>query len=386
MGLHDATRCRCCPTTSRRLIMLFTSQDHAHMARALQLAQRGRFTTDPNPNVGCIIVGPDGSTVAEGWHERAGEGHAEASALSVAGTKAKGATVYVTLEPCSHHGRTAPCADALIAADVARVVCAMEDPNPQVAGEGIKKLSAAGVEVQSGLLEAEARELNRGFVMRMERQRPWVRAKLAVSLDGRTAMATGESKWITGAAARADVHRLRAASSAMLTGSGTVLADDPQLNARDIIAEVKQPLRVVVDSRLRVQADAKIFSGDEAARVYYVSGSAADVARLEAAGAVVVQMPGLDGHVDLNAVMQDLAELQINDVLVEAGPALNGGLLAAGLLDELVVYQAAKIMGANASGMFTLGAIEAMSDSIELELVETRRVGSDLRLTYRNSN
>jgi diaminohydroxyphosphoribosylaminopyrimidine deaminase/5-amino-6-(5-phosphoribosylamino)uracil reductase len=386
MGRRGAIRCRCCPTTSRRLTMLFTSQDHAHMARALQLAQRGLFTTDPNPNVGCIIVGPDGSTIAEGWHERAGEGHAEVRALIGAGTKAKGATVYVTLEPCSHHGRTAPCADALISADVARVVCAIQDPNPQVAGEGINKLSAAGIEVQFGLLEAEARELNRGFVMRMEQQRPWVRAKLAVSLDGRTAMATGESKWITGAEARADVHRLRAASAAILTGSGTVLADDPQLNARGVMAKVKQPLRLVVDSSLRVQAGAKVFSADEPTRIYHVNGSADNVARLEAAGAVVVQMPGVDGQVDLQAVMQDLAELQINDVLVEAGPVLNGGLLAAGLLDELVVYQAAKIMGANARGMFALSAIETMSDSIELDLVETRRVGNDLRLTYRNNN
>ena len=356
------------------------------MARALQLARRGRFTTNPNPNVGCVIVGPDGATIGEGWHERAGDSHAEVNALSAAGAKAKGATVYVTLEPCSHHGRTAPCADALIAADVARVICAMQDPNPQVAGAGINKLSAAGIEVQSGLLEAEARELNRGFVMRMERQRPWVRVKLAVGLDGRTAMATGESKWITGAAARADVHRLRAASSAILTGSGTVLADNPRLNARDIMTEVKQPLRVVVDSSLRVPADAKIFNGDDAVRVYHVLGSADDVARLEAVGAVVVQMPGIDGHVDLNAVMRDLAGLQINDVLVEAGSVLNGGLLTAGLLDELVVYQAAKIMGANARGMFTMGGIEAMSDSIQLDLVETRRVGNDLRLTYRNSN
>jgi diaminohydroxyphosphoribosylaminopyrimidine deaminase/5-amino-6-(5-phosphoribosylamino)uracil reductase len=370
-------------TKSDRL-MSFLSIDYEHMARALRLAERGVYTTDPNPNVGCVIVAGDGTVAGEGWHERAGQGHAEVLALAQAGDRAAGATVYVTLEPCSHHGRTPPCADALIAAGVARVVCAMEDPNPQVAGQGKAALEQSGIRVQSGLMAAAARELNRGFVARMERGRPWLRVKLAVSADGRTAMASGESKWITGEAARADVHRLRARSSAILTGIGTVLADDPQLNAR--CAEpinIEQPLRVVADSSLRLNHDAKIIGADGKARVYFCSANDDRQAALEAEGVTLVKAPESEGRVCLKALLEDLAAAGVNDVLVEAGPALNGRLLEAGLVDEVVVYQSARIMGAAARGMFDLPAVATMDESIKLQLCGQRFVGDDLRLTYR---
>lgn len=365
--------------------MPFTPADHEFMARALQLARRGVYTTDPNPNVGCVIVAGDGKTiVGEGWHARAGEPHAEVRALEQAGSRASGSTVYVTLEPCSHHGRTPPCADALVAAGVAQVICAMGDPNPQVAGRGLGILEKAGIRVQTGLMAAAATELNRGFVARMERGRPWVRVKLAVSADGRSAMASGESKWITGEAARADVHRLRAASSAILTGIGTVLADDPQLNARCAdVNEVMQPLRIVADSSLRLGAAAKIIATDGLLRVYCADAPDHRLAELEACRVSVRKMPGPDGRVCTKALLEDLAAEGVNDVLVEAGPGLNGSLLEAGLVDEIIVYQSPRIMGTAARGMFDLQNVLAMRDSIELQLYQQRAVGDDLRLTYR---
>ena len=360
--------------------------DHAWMARALQLARRGLYSTDPNPRVGCVLV-RDGELVAEGWHARAGEPHAEIHALRAAGERARGATAYVTLEPCSHHGRTPPCADALIEAGVARVVAAMPDPNPLVAGEGLERLRAAGIEVASGVLQAQAEALNPGFVSRMRRGRPWLRCKLAMSLDGRTAMASGESRWITGAAARADVQRLRARSSAILTGIGTALADDPSLNVRLAagelygVAPVRQPLRVVLDSGLRLPPTARMLGLAGDTLVLTANQDAAARAALEAAGAEVGYVSATDGSLDLHAVLALLAQREINEVLVESGPTLAGALLDAGLIDELVVYMAPHVMGDAARGLFHLPGLERMEDRIGLELVDLRRVGTDVRMT-----
>ncbi len=360
--------------------------DHGWMARALRLARRGLYTTDPNPRVGCVLV-DGGRVVGEGWHARAGEPHAEVHALRAAGERARGATAYVTLEPCSHHGRTPPCADALAEAGVARVVAAMTDPNPLVAGEGLERLRAVGIEVESGVLQAQAEALNPGFVSRMRRGRPWLRCKLAMSLDGRTAMASGESRWITGAAARADVQRLRARSSAILTGIGTVLADDPSLNVRlsaDAlygVEPVRQPLRVVLDTRLQMPASARLLGLEGETLVLTANQDVAARAALEAAGAEVVQVAARDGRLDLRAVLALLAQREINEVLVESGPTLAGALLGAGLIDELVVYMAPHVMGDAARGLFRLPGLDRMADRIALEWADVRRVGTDLRLT-----
>ncbi|HJP04420.1 MAG: bifunctional diaminohydroxyphosphoribosylaminopyrimidine deaminase/5-amino-6-(5-phosphoribosylamino)uracil reductase RibD [Gammaproteobacteria bacterium] len=361
-----------------------TADDHQHMARALKLAARGVYTTDPNPNVGCIIVASNGDVVGQGWHERAGKLHAEPLALEEAGEAAKGATAYVTLEPCSHHGRTPPCADQLITAGVSRVVYAAEDPNPIVSGSGAQRVIDAGIEVVAGVMAAEADELNRGYVQRMRTGRPWVRCKLAVSVDGRTALASGESKWITGEAARADVHCLRARSSAVLTGIGTVLADDPSLTARLVgDAEMLQPMRVVVDSQLRTPVTAKLFAEESPVQIYHPDNVTPGNGALEKAGATLQAVAETGGHPDLAAVLQDLGGQAINDVLVEAGPTLNGALLDAGLIDEIIVYQAASILGADSRGMFATETITAMSERKELELTDLRKFGSDMRMTYR---
>lgn len=351
------------------------------MARAVQLARRGRFTTRPNPVVGCVIV-QGNKIVGEGWHEKAGGPHAEVVALKQAGANAKGAIVYVTLEPCSHQGRTPPCADALIKSGVARVVVAMQDPNPEVAGAGIERLGAAGILVETGIMESEARALNPGFIQRMERSRPYVRLKLAASLDGRTAMANGESKWITGEAARADVQKIRARSSAIVTGAGTVLADNPSLTVRTETV-VEQPLRVIVDSHLSTPADAKIFSEPGNTLVVTASedGEAAD--QLVKAGAEVLRLPSASHGVDLVALMDHLASLQCNDVMIEAGSTLSGSALACGIVDELIVYLAPHLMGAEAKGMFKLPEINAMEERIELEIFDVRAVGPDWRISAR---
>ncbi|WP_324781245.1 bifunctional diaminohydroxyphosphoribosylaminopyrimidine deaminase/5-amino-6-(5-phosphoribosylamino)uracil reductase RibD [Thiobacillus sedimenti] len=345
------------------------------MARALQLAARGLYTTTPNPRVGCVIV-RDGAVVGEGWHERAGAPHAEVHALKAAGVAARGATAYVTLEPCSHHGRTPPCAEALVDAGVARVVAAMTDPNPLVAGRGISILTLAGIRAEVGLMEAEARALNAGFVSRMTRQRPWVRLKTASTLDGKTALANGASQWITGAAARADVQRLRARACAILTGSGTVLADNPRMNVRDFDIG-RQPLRVVVDSGLRTPADAAILPALIACRHAEPGARAA----LEAAGAEVVEFPEADGRVDLAALLARLAQRGINEVHVEAGAALNGALLTAGLVDEWVAYVAPMAVGDDARGLFAGPPLMALADAARFRLHDVRQVGDDLRLT-----
>ncbi|HUX29756.1 MAG TPA: bifunctional diaminohydroxyphosphoribosylaminopyrimidine deaminase/5-amino-6-(5-phosphoribosylamino)uracil reductase RibD [Thiobacillus sp.] len=353
----------------------FSAADHAHMARALQLAARGLYTTSPNPRVGCVIV-RDGHVVGAGWHERAGTPHAEIHALKAAGNAARGATVYVTLEPCSHHGRTPPCAEALVNAGVGRVVAAMTDPNPLVAGGGISMLTLAGIVAEVGLLEAAARALNPGFVSRMTRGRPWVRLKTASTLDGKTALANGASQWITGEAARADVQRLRARACAILTGSGTVLADNPRMNVRDFDID-RQPLRVVVDSALRTPADAAILPALVACHHAEPDARAA----LEQAGAEVVELPAADGRVDLAALLALLAQRGINELHVEAGAALNGALVKAGLIDEWVAYVAPMAVGDDARGLFSQPALSALADAARFKFSDVRQIGGDLRLT-----
>lgn len=357
----------------------FSPRDVDYMARAMRLAQRGLYTADPNPRVGCVLVDHD-RIVGEGWHERAGEPHAEIRALQAAGELARGATAYVTLEPCSHYGKTPPCADALIEAGVGRVVAAVADPNPLVSGQGLARLEAAGISVESGLLDARAMELNAGFVKRMVYKRPLVRLKVAVSLDGRTALPSGESRWITGAPARADVHRLRARSSAVLTGIGTVLADDPQLTARNAGFDVqRQPLRVILDSHRRLTASARLLNDGGKTLILTTNNNAPpliDGARIE-----TVRRDG--DHLDLHAVVARLAQLSCNEVLVEAGARLNGALLRAGLVDELIVYVAPTVLGDRGLGMFSLPAMMTMEERPQMNLIEQRRVGSDLRLRYR---
>jgi diaminohydroxyphosphoribosylaminopyrimidine deaminase/5-amino-6-(5-phosphoribosylamino)uracil reductase len=354
--------------------------DSQWMAQALRLAERGLYTTSPNPRVGCVLV-RHGKVVGEGWHERAGEPHAEVHALREASAAARGATAYVTLEPCSHHGRTPPCTDALIAAGVLRVVVAVQDPNPLVAGQGIARLREAGIEVECGLMEADARELNIGFFSRMTRATPWVRSKIAASLDGRTALANGTSKWITGEAARRDVQHWRARSCAVLTGIGTVLADDPQLNVRGIETE-RQPLRVVVDSELRTPLDARIYAGG--LLIYTAAEDAAKRAALQARGAEVVMLAA-EGQVNLPAVMSDLGQRGINEVLVEAGRTLNGALLKAGVVDELVLYLAPQLLGDAARGLADLGELTQLQQRVALQWQDVRQVGSDLRIVARIS-
>ncbi|MDP3420227.1 MAG: bifunctional diaminohydroxyphosphoribosylaminopyrimidine deaminase/5-amino-6-(5-phosphoribosylamino)uracil reductase RibD [Thiobacillus sp.] len=344
------------------------------MARALQLAARGLFTTSPNPRVGCVIV-KDGQVIGEGWHQRAGTPHAEIHALGQAGDAARGATVYVTLEPCSHHGRTPPCAEALVNARVMRVVAAMRDPNPLVAGGGIDMLTLAGIHAEVGLMEAEAHALNPGFISRMTRQRPWVRLKTAATLDGKTALANGASQWITGEAARADVQQLRARACAILTGSGTVCADNPRMTVRGIDTG-RQPLRVIVDSGLRTPVDAAILP----ALIACHGADPAARASLEAAGADVVELPGAQGRVDLAALLTLLAQRGINELHVEAGAALNGALLAAGLVDEWIAYVAPMTVGDDARGLFAMPALTTLADAARFRLADVRQIGGDLRL------
>ena len=367
------------------------ASDYAFMAQALRLARHGLYTAEPNPRVGCVLV-REGRVVGEGWHRRAGGPHAERIALAQAGQAAHGATAYVTLEPCCHHGKTPPCTDALLTAGVARVVAAMVDPNPLVAGQGLAQLRAAGVAVESGVMEAQAGDLNPGFVKRMATGLPFVRCKLAASLDGRTAMASGESRWITGEAARRDVQRLRARSSAILTGVGTVLADNPSLNVRLDPAEIpglgpgeapRQPLRVVVDSGLRTPAGARLLSLPGRTLIACAVRDPQTAAPLEAAGAQIRVCPDGKGRVDLEALLRHLAAAEVNEILVEAGPTLAGALLGAGLVDELILYLAPHLMGDAGRGLFHLPGIRSMAERIALTLTDVRAVGSDWRLTAR---
>ena len=350
------------------------------MASAIQLAKRGCYTTDPNPRVGCVLV-RSGVIIAEGWHAWAGQGHAEIEALA----KTNGAfasTAYITLEPCSHHGQTPPCCDALIKEGVERVVTAMQDPNPQVAGTGLARLRAAGVKVECGVQEEDARALNPGFIKRMETGLPYVTSKIAMSLDGRTAMASGESKWITSTAARDDVHRMRAASSAILTGINTVLTDDPRLNARlNEDADVLQPVRIVLDSTLKMPVTAKMVELPGSCFVLTCVSNSAKQQQLERAGFQVFQLPaGVDGRINLHEVLCFLGNQNINEVLIEAGAVLNGALLENNLVDQWVLYMAPTIFGDEGQGLFRLPGLRTMADKKQLVIVDIRKIGPDLRL------
>jgi diaminohydroxyphosphoribosylaminopyrimidine deaminase/5-amino-6-(5-phosphoribosylamino)uracil reductase len=351
------------------------------MARALQLAARGLYTTHPNPRVGCVLV-RDSRIIAEGWHEYTGGPHAEINALNNASTEVRGATCYLTLEPCCHSGRTPPCTDALIKAGIRQVYAAVLDPNPAVAGQGRNRLEQAGIMVDIGLLAREAEQLNRGYFMRRTQKRPFVRCKLAMSLDGRTALSNGVSKWITGVAARRDVQRLRAMSAAIMTGSGTVIADDPSLTVRDIkLARV--PMRVIIDRQLRCPVTARMLRVPGRTLIFTVNRDVGQRDLLQQAGAEVVW---LDDH-ESAFLQQALAYLavreEINEVLLESGATLAGSMLTAGLIDELVIYQAPVLLGDSARGLFRLRPLADMADRIELELLETRKVGEDVRFTYK---
>ena len=359
---------------------MFTAADRELMRLALALAERGLYTTTPNPRVGCVLV-KDGAVVATGWHEKAGMAHAEVLALDAAGERARGATLYVNLEPCSHHGRTPPCADAIVAAGVRRVVAGMQDPNPKVAGAGFAKLRAAGIDADSGLMEEEARELNIGFVARMTRGRPLVRMKIASSLDGRTALANGKSQWITGEAARADGHRWRARACAILTGHGTVRDDDPQLNVRGIYTP-RQPLKIVVDSRFETPLSARLLK-DGRTLVAGAVNEAKRIAALQGAGADTVIVPNDGGKVELFELMEELARRELNEIHVEGGTKLNGSLLQAGVVDELLVYLAPSVIGDSGRGMFHLPEPTELSRSTALKIREVERVGDDLRILAR---
>jgi diaminohydroxyphosphoribosylaminopyrimidine deaminase / 5-amino-6-(5-phosphoribosylamino)uracil reductase len=356
---------------------VFSPADHDFMACALRLAERGVNTTMPNPRVGCVIV-RNGAVVGEGWHEHAGEPHAEVHALRQAGEAARGGAVYVTLEPCSHHGRTPPCAQALIDAGVSRVVAAMPDPNPKVSGSGLQLLQANGITATSGLMEAQARQLNPGFITRMTRGRPWLTLKVAASLDGRTALSNGVSQWITGTAARSDVQRQRARSCAILTGIGTVLADDPQMTVREL--EIgRQPLRVVMDSHLRIPLNARILQGGNTV-IACIEGDGEKKVQLRAMGVALLELPESDGVICLATLMRALAEREINEVLVEAGATLNGALLRCGLADELLLYYAATLLGSDARAMFALPPLTEMAQRIDLDILSLDRVGQDIRI------
>jgi diaminohydroxyphosphoribosylaminopyrimidine deaminase/5-amino-6-(5-phosphoribosylamino)uracil reductase len=356
----------------------FSAADHALMARAIALGARGRDTAGPNPSVGCVIA-KGGRVIGEGWHARAGEAHAERAALADCRESPEGATAYVTLEPCSHHGRTPPCADALVAARLARVVAAIEDPNPLVKGRGLARLREAGLAVETGLLADEASRLHRGFLARMRRGRPWIVLKAAASLDGRIALANGESRWITGEAARRDVHRLRRRACAVLTGYGTVAADDPALTVRHVPCE-RQPRRIVIDNRLETPDGAKILSG-EPALIVTASDDATGRARLEARGAEVVRVAADGAKTDLVAVARLLAERGFNEVLVETGSKLGGSLLRAGVVDEIVLYLAPSLLGDSAQGLFALAPLQHLAGAQRARVTDVRAVGGDLRLT-----
>ena len=364
---------------------MFTANDHLYMSLALRLAEQGLNTTTPNPRVGCVLVN-NGQIIGQGAHLKAGEAHAEVMALRDAEANfphlIQGADAYVTLEPCSHLGRTPPCADALIKAGVKRVVAAMQDPNPQVAGNGLARLAAAGIQVAHGLMEAQARELNAGFITRMTQHRPFVRVKIAASLDGRTALANGESKWITGEAARLDVQHWRARSCAILTGIGTVLADDPQMNVR--IDNSRQALRVVVDSQLRISPQANILVGGNTL-IAYTKDSQHQAEAVIAAGAELLKLPASKHQVCLASLLASLAQRGINELMVEAGATLNGALSALNLVDEFVFYYAPTLLGADARGMLAIPPLPSMQNRTTLKIIDVRQFGNDIRVRAQTS-
>ena len=367
---------------------IFTAEDYRYMARALQLAKQGWYTTHPNPRVGCILVYDD-KIIGEGFHRKAGELHAERIALSNATQSPKGATAYVTLEPCCHHGKTPPCTDGLIDAGVSRVVIAMQDPNPLVAGKGIAALQAAGIEVQCGLYEEQAKALNPGFIKRMQHNLPFVRCKMASSLDGRTAMANGESVWISSDQSRRDVQFLRAESSAVLTGIGTVLADDPSMNVRlsasdlslDADLSVLQPFRVILDAELQTPVDSKILNLPGEVILFCQHDAVERAEQYWQDNIKVISVDSSQGNLDLKQVLEQLSDMQINEVLLETGATLAGSMLTAGLVDELIVYQAAHLMGDSGRGLMHLPELENMSDRIPLVIRDLRMIGQDCRIT-----
>jgi len=359
----------------------WTRDDHRYMAHALRLAEKGIATTTPNPRVGCVLV-KGGQLVGQGWHERAGGEHAEVAAIASSSVPVRGATAYVTLEPCSHTGRTPPCTDALKAAGIAEVVYAMQDPNPEVSGRGAAALQAADIRVRGGLMADAAATLNLGFISRMTRGRPWVRVKIAATLDGRTALADGDSRWITGKPARTDVHRLRAQSCAVMTGIGTVLADDPLLTVRHVETS-RQPLRVVVDNHLAFPTSAATLREPGGVIVATASSDDDRLEAVQTAGAEVLQLNTARGRVDLPKLMTSLGERGLNEILVEAGQSLNGALLANGLVDELIVYLNARVMGSSGRGMFALPVLETMERAMGFVITDTRMLGPDLRITLR---
>jgi diaminohydroxyphosphoribosylaminopyrimidine deaminase/5-amino-6-(5-phosphoribosylamino)uracil reductase len=367
---------------------MFTVADHTYMTLALRLAAQGLTTTQPNPRVGCVIVKHQ-QIIGQGAHLKAGEAHAEVYALREAGDNAKDAEAYVTLEPCSHHGRTPPCVDALISAGVKRVVVAMQDPNPLVAGKGIQRMQAQGVQVEVGLMEAEAKALNLGFIARMTRNLPYVRSKIAASLDGKTALNNGKSQWITGEPARVDVQHWRAQSCAIITGIGTVLADNPSMTVR-LADATRQPLRVIVDSHLQTPVDCNMLDATtlltSPVLIAYANGANNNAAALSTAGAELLHLPDANNRVDLTALLQNLAQRGMNEVLLEAGQGLNGAFLQANLMDEFIFYYAPKLMGGDANAMFAMPVLTEMHQAIDLKILDVRQVGADIRVRAKPVN
>lgn len=349
------------------------------MSRAIQLAKRGRYTCDPNPRVACVIT-KGNQIIAEGWHAVSGEAHAEINALNQC-DDASDSTVYVTLEPCSHHGRTPPCVDALIKANVKEVIVAMPDPNPLVSGSGIKQLENAGIIVKQGLLEAEAIKLNPGFIKRMTSAMPYVRCKMAMSLDGRTALANGDSQWISSSQSRQDVHRLRAASGAILTTVETVIKDDPSLNARELEFEIKQPLRIIIDRELKTPPQAKLFSLLAKVIIYTETENKDRISKLSSVGAEVVSLSTSESWL-INVFSHLAKEYEINEVMIEAGATFSGALIEAGLVDELVIYMASMLLGDSSQPLLKLNPLDKLSEAKKLDLIDVRQFGKDIRLTY----
>jgi len=355
----------------------FTPDDHLYMTQALRLAEQGLYTTMPNPRVGCVMV-KNGAVIGEGAHLKAGTPHAEVHALKQAGAGASGATAYVTLEPCSHYGLTPPCVEALIDAGVAKVVIAMQDPNPLVAGQGVTRLKESGVEVLSGLMQQQAEALNAGFITRMTKKQPWVRSKIAASLDGKTALSNGKSQWITGAAARADVQHWRARSCAMVTGIGTILSDNPSLTVRAHAID-RQPITVIVDSQLRIPLDAKALQNPDV-MIAFATDPEHKAEQLAEMNVAVLRLPNHFGKVCLESLLTHLATIDVNEVMVEGGDGLNGALMALNLIDELIIYYAPKLMGSDSKGMFGLPTLTRMQDVVNLNVTDVRQFGDDIRV------